>query len=153
MVMLHQPGDKMFIYFARNKLHYIDPQTGKSVPVEVLLITLGYSNYTLAIGLPSQKKEDFIEGLVRLTHELGGVTAAIVPDNFKSAIAISDRYDPLINESFWDITNYYSMVVLPARPAKPKDKAKVETHVNVVYPQVYARLRHQTFYSVSTTSG
>lgn len=148
MVMLHQPGDKMFIDFAGDKLHYIDQQTGKSVPVEVLLITLGYSNYTLAIGLPSQEKEHFIEGLVRLITELGGVTTAIVPDNFKSAITGSDRYDPLINESFLDMANYYNMVVLPARPGKPKDKAKVEVHVNVVYQQAYSRMRNMIFHSL-----
>lgn len=148
MVMLHQPGDKMFIDFAGDKLHYIDRGSGKSVPVEVLLITLGYSNYTLAIGVPSQAKEHFTEGLVRLITELGGVTSAIVPDNFKSAITTSDRYDPLINESFLDMANYYGMVVLPARPAKPKDKAKVEVHVNVVYQQAYSRMRNMTFYSL-----
>lgn len=148
MVMLHQAGDKMFIDFAGDKLHYLDRDTGKPVPVEVLLITLGYSNYTLAIGLPSQTKEHFIEGLVGLITELGGVTSAIVPDNFKSAVTCSDRYDPLINESFLDMANYYGMVVLPARPAKPKDKAKVETHVNVIYQQTYSRMRNMTFYSL-----
>jgi len=40
------------------------------------------------------------------------------------------------------------MAVLPARPLKPKDKAKVETHVNVLYQQVYARLRHKNFDSL-----
>jgi transposase len=153
MVMLHQPGDKMFIDFAGDKLHYIDRDTGKSVPVEVLLITLGYSNYTLAIGLPSQAKEHFIEGLVRLITELGGVTSAVVPDNFKSAVTASDRYDPLINESFLDMVNYYGMVVLPARPAKPKDKAKVEVHVNVVYQKAYSRMRNMTFYSLEELNG
>lgn len=70
----------------RNNLrHYTDRETGKYVAVEILLITLGYSNYTLAIGVPSQAKEPFIEGLVRLITELGGVTSAIVPDNSKCA--------------------------------------------------------------------
>jgi hypothetical protein len=40
------------------------------------------------------------------------------------------------------------LAVLPARPGKPKDKAKVETHVNVLYKQVYARLRNRTFHSL-----
>lgn len=153
MVMLHQPGDKMFIDFAGDKLHYIDRDTGKPVAVEVLLLTLGYSNYTLAIGLPSQAKEHFIEGLVQLITTLGGVTSAIVPDNFKSAITTSDRYDPQINESFLDMANYYGMVVLPARPAKPKDKAKVEVHVNIVYQQAYSRMRNMKFYSLEELNG
>src|SRR5690606_19867770 len=108
----------------------------------------GYSNYTLAVALPSQKTEDVIEGLVILITRLGGVTAAIVPDNMKSAVTKPDRYEPVINEKFLDMANYYGLAVLPARPGKPKDKAKVETHVNVLYKQVYARLRNRTFRSL-----
>lgn len=148
MVMVHQPGEKMFADFAGDKLHYIDLDTGKQVAVEILLITLGYSNYTLAVGLRSQKKEDLIEGLVYLFSWLEAVTAALVPDNLKSAVTKADRYEPVINETFLDMANHYGMAVLPARPLKPKDKAKVETHVNVLYQQVYARLRHMTFHSL-----
>lgn len=148
MVMIHRPGEKMFIDFAGDKLHYVDRSTGKSIPVEVLLLTLGYSNYTLAIAIPSQKNEDLIVGLVILISYLGAITAAIVPDNMKSAVIKPDRYEAVINEKFLDMANYYGLAVLPTRPVKPKDKAKVETHVNVVYQQVYARLRHMTFHSL-----
>lgn len=148
MVMLHRPGEKMFIDFAGNKLFYTDRSTGAQIAAEVLLLTLGYSNYTLAIAVPSQGKEDLIEGLVKLFSKLGGTTSAIVPDNMKSAVTAADRYDPKINESFLDMANYYGMAVLPTRPVKPQDKAKVEVHVNVVYQQAYARLRNMTFYSL-----
>lgn len=148
MVMIHQPGDKMFIDFAGDKLTYIDRSSGLLVRVEVLLLTLGYSNYTLAIGLPSQVKEDVIEGLAKLISRLGGVTSAVVPDNMKTAVTSADRYDPKINESFLDLANYYGMVVMPTRPMKPQDKAKVEVHVNVIYQQVYSRLRNMTFHSL-----
>lgn len=148
MVMVHRPGEKMFADFAGDKLYYLDTVTGKKVAVEVLLITLGYSNYTLAVGLRSQKKEDLVEGLAYLFSKLGSVTSAIVPDNLKSAVTTADRYEPVINETFLDMANHYGFAVLPARPVKPKDKAKVETHVNVVYQQVYSRLRHMTFHSL-----
>ena len=148
MVMQHRPGDKMFIDFAGDKLYYIDRASGERVAAEVLLLTLGYSNYTLAIAISSQRKEDVIEGLARLFSQVGGVTSAIVPDNMKSAVTSADRYDPKINESFLDMANYYGMVVMPTRPVKPQDKAKVEVHVNVLYQQAYSRLRHITFYSL-----
>lgn len=148
MVMVHRPGEKMFVDFAGDKLYYIDADTGKRVGVEVLLVTLGYSNYTLAVAVRSQKKEHLIEGLVYLFSWLGAVAAALVPDNLKSAVTTPDRYEPVINETFLDMANHYNVAVVPTRPIKPKDKAKVETHVNVVYQQVYARLRHQTFHSL-----
>jgi transposase len=61
MVMVHRPGEKMFVDFAGDKLYYIDADTGKRVAAEVLLVTLGYSNYTLAVAVRSQKKEHLIE--------------------------------------------------------------------------------------------
>lgn len=148
MVMVHRPGEKSFIDFAGDKLHYVDRSTGKTISAEVLLLTLGYSNYTLAVAISSQRNEDLIEGLVGLISRLGAITTAIVPDNMKSAVTKADRYEPVVNEKFLDMANYYGVAILPTRPIKPKDKAKVETHVNVVYKQVYARLRHMTFYSL-----
>ena len=38
--------------------------------------------------------------------------------------------------------------MIPARPYKPKDKAKVEVGVQVVERWILARLRHQTFFSL-----
>lgn len=148
MVMVHRLGEKIFMDFAGDKLHYVDRSTGKKILAEVLLLTLGYSNYTLAVAMPSQKNENLIEGFVSLISRLGAITAAIVPDNLKSAVTKADRYEPIVNERFLDMANYYGVAILPTRPIKPKDKAKVETHVNVVYQQVYARLRHMTFYSL-----
>jgi hypothetical protein len=39
--------------------------------------------------------------------------------------------------------------VLPARPYKPKDKAKAEVGVQLVERWILARLRHQTFFSLA----
>ena len=148
MVQQHQAGDKLFIDFAGDKLQITDRSSGKTQPVEILVLTLGYSNYTIAIGIPSQNNEHLTEGFVKGITKLGAVPSAVVPDNMKSAVTVSDRYDPQINESFLDMANYYGMVVLPARPMKPRDKAKVEVHVNILYQQAYSRLRHMTFYSL-----
>lgn len=40
-------------------------------------------------------------------------------------------------------------VILPARPRKPQDKAKVEVGVQVVERWIMARLRHRQFFSVA----
>src|SRR5207302_710344 len=41
------------------------------------------------------------------------------------------------------------VVIIPARPARPRDKAKVEVAVQVVERWILARLRHQTFFSLA----
>lgn len=144
-VITHQPGQKMYMDFAGDKLYLTDCHSGKLTPCDVLVLTMGYSNYTRVIALPSQRLDDVITGLVELIHAMGGAALALVPDNLKSAISKSDRYEPVVNPSFLDMANYYGFAVLPARPGKPKDKAKVEGSVNHVYHRIYGRLRHQSF--------
>jgi len=148
MVGVHLPGDKFFIDFTGDKLSYFDQAQGLEVKCEVLLITLGFSNYTLTIALPDQKIESVTKGSTILFTRLGGVCKAIVPDNMKTAVIKSDRYEPVLNDTFLSMANHYKMVVIPTRPRKPQDKAKVEVSVNHIYRNVYARLRNRRFYSL-----
>ncbi len=79
----------------------------------------------------------------------GGVPALLVPDNLKSAIDLADRYEPGINATYAEMAAHYGTAVLPARPYKPKDKAKAEVAVQVVERWILARLRHHTFFSLA----
>lgn len=45
---------------------------------------------------------------------------------------------------------HYNVAVLPARPRKPKDKAKAEVGVQVVERWIMARIRHEIFYSLAS---
>jgi transposase len=148
MVGIHIAGERFFIDFAGDKLSYFDREKGVEVKCDVLLITLGYSNYTLAIALPNQKIDSVIKGSVDLFTRLGGVCKFIVPDNMKTAVVKSDPYEPVLNDSFLAMANHYKISVNPARPRKPQDKAKVEVSVNVLYRRVYARIRNRQFYSL-----
>jgi transposase len=148
MVMTHVAGEKMYVDFAGDKLHITDIDTGKLTPCEVLITTLGYSNFTTVVAVPTQGVDHVIEGLVMSFERVGKVAKYLVVDNFKSAIVKPDRYEPRINERFLDMANYYGMGVIAARVRKPKDKAKVEGSVHHVYQQIYGRLRHQKFYSI-----
>lgn len=144
----HPAGEKMFIDFTGDKLHFVDRQTGVIVPCDVYVATLGYSNYIFVRATLSQKTEEVIAATVSAVEDFGGSPRAIVPDNMKTAVKRPDRYAPVINEAFLDMANHYSMVVLPARVKKPRDKAKVERSVQIVYQRIFAALRKQTFYSV-----
>jgi len=148
MVMEHLAGDKLFIDFAGDRLMLTDADSGKLTPCELLLLTLGYSSYTVAVAVKSQKTEDVIDGVVKGLNKLGVLPKALVPDNLKAAVITANRYDPKINERFLMMANHYGVSVLPARAGKPKDKAKVESAVNAFYRQVYGRIRKQQFYSL-----
>lgn len=148
MVIDHKAGDKLFIDYAGDKLHITDPDSGKLTPCEILLLTMGYSNYTVVIATESQRIEHFIDGVSKGLELLGAIPLAMVCDNLKSAVKRAHRYEPEVNEAFLDMANHYGIAVVPTRARKPKDKAKVEGGVNHVYKQVYARIRNRAFYSL-----
>lgn len=144
----HKAGDKLYIDFAGEKLSFTDKQTGETIPVEVFVAILGASQLTFVQALMSQKKEDFIPACEDALHYIGGVPAAIVPDNLRSAVAKSNKYEPTINETFADFAEHYSTTILPARAYKPKDKATVEVVIRIIYTSIYAKIREQNFYSL-----
>ncbi|MEA3428928.1 MAG: IS21 family transposase [Thermodesulfobacteriota bacterium] len=144
----HKAGDKMFVDYTGDRLVIVDRKTGKEQPVEVFVAILGASQLTYAEASFSQKSEDWIRSNEHAFIYCGGVTQAIVPDNLKSGVTQSNRYEQGINFMFDDFAEYYQTVILPARVRSPKDKALVENAVNLVYQRIYAPLRNRVFYSL-----
>lgn len=94
----HNPGDKLYVDFTGDKLHYIDRISGEIIPCEVYVAAMGYSNYMAVIATASQKIEDVIEATVKALEYIGGSPSAIVPDNLKAAVQQAHRFEPTINE-------------------------------------------------------
>lgn len=148
MRMDHKAGDKLYVDFAGDKLQIIDKQTGEIQYVEVFVAVLGASQLTYAEAVMTQQKEDFIGACENALHYYGGVPAAIVPDNLKSAVTKSSKYEPVLNETFADFAQHYNTAILPARAYRPRDKALVENAVRILYTRVYAKLRGKNFFSL-----
>ena len=144
----HPPGEQTYIDFAGKYAEYVDPGTGQVHQVPILVLTLGHSQYSYVEALCSQKGEDLVYGLQRGFSFFGGVTHVLIPDNMKTAVVKTDRYEPGINRLFEDLSNHYHTAVLPTRPRRPKDKPLVESAVRDVYRHVFAPLRNRTFYSL-----
>lgn len=144
----HKPGDKMYVDYAGEKLCIIDRESGEVREVEVFAAILGCSQLTYVEALYSQKREDFVKGCENALHFYGGVPAAIVPDNLKSAVTKSSRYEPTLNETFADFAEHYGTAVLPARAYRPKDKALVEGVVKIIYRRIYTALYDRTFFTL-----
>ncbi|MBI4929874.1 MAG: IS21 family transposase [Bacteroidetes bacterium] len=140
MHMVHKAGDKMYIDFTGAKLQIVDPHTGEIQDVEVFVAILGSSQLTYVEATYSQKKEDFISACENALHYFGGVPQAIVPDNLKSAVTKSSKYEPTLNEAFEDFADHYQTTLLPARPLRPKDKSLVEGIVKITYNKIYTNL-------------
>lgn len=146
----HKAGDKMYIDFAGKKLNITDPVTGEIKPVEVYAAILGCSQLTYVQAIESQKKEHLILCSENAHHYFGGVPRAIVPDNLKSAVTKSSKYEPIINESFASFAEHYGLAVLPARAYRPKDKSLVEGVVKISYSRIYAEIEKHVFHSLDS---
>lgn len=144
----HEPGDKLFLDYAGKKLSYVEYGTGEIIECEFFVAVLGHSQYTYAEASASQQKDYFIESVQNALHYFQGVPRVLVPDNLKSAVTKSSKYDPCLNEDFLDMANHYGCAVMPARCRKPRDKSLVENHVRTLYTRVYAELSTQTFFSL-----
>jgi transposase len=145
----HVAGDKVFVDYSGKKIAIVDPATGEVRDAEIFVAVLGASNYTYAEATWTQTLPDWIEAHVRMFRFFGGVPRLVVPDNLKSGVHKASFYDPEINRSYAMMAAHYSVGVLPARPYRPRDKAKVEAGVKFAQTYILGRLRHQTFFSLA----
>jgi transposase len=138
----HVAGDKLFVDYSGKKPKIVDPSTGELEEVELFVAVLGASNLTYA-------EASRIASHVRALEYIGGVARATVPDQLKSAVTRSCRYEPGVQRTFDEFAEHYGTTVLPARPGHPRDKAKVEGGVLIAQRWILARLRHHTFFSLA----
>ena len=147
-ILSHEAGEKLFVDFAGDPLEYIDRETGEAVKVQVFAGCLPYSDYTFCMAVRTQSTDDFLYALSCCLQHLGGIPQILVPDNLKAAVIKADRYEPELNRVMEDFANHYGFVVCPARARHPRDKAKVEGQVRIIYSRVYAKLRNERFFSL-----
>ena len=149
MRQTHVGGEKVFVDFAGDTIDVIDPGTGEARAAKLFVAAMGASNFTYAEAVASEGLEDWIGAHVRMFAHLGGAPKVVVPDNLKAAVFKADRFDPGLNRTYAEMAGHYGTAILPARPRKPRDKAKVEVAVQVAQRWVLARLRNRRFFSLA----
>jgi transposase len=149
MRQVHKAGEKLFIDYCGPTVPVVDGSTGEIRQAQVFVAVLGASSYTFAEATWSQKLPDWIASHQRAFRFFGGLSELLVPDNLLSGVSRACRYAPEPNETYQELARHYGTAILPARPYKPKDKAKAEVGVQVVERWILARLRHHTFFSLA----
>jgi transposase len=143
----HRGGEKLFVDYAEG-LNLVDPKTGQPIGTQFFVAVWGASNYTYAEATLTQQLPDWIGSHVRAFSYFGCVPKAVVPDCLKGAVSRACRYEPELNPTYAEMAEHYRICVLPARPAHPRDKAKVETGVLIAKRWILCVLRHRTFYGL-----
>ncbi len=149
MRQAHKAGEKCFVDYCGPTVPIINAGTGEVRDAQVFVAVLGASNYTYAEATLTQALPDWLGSHVRMLAYFGGCTDMVVPDNLRSGVSRACRYDPDVNPSYQQWAEHYDVAVVPARPYKPKDKAKAEVGVQIVERWILARLRHHSFFSLA----
>jgi transposase len=144
----HPAGERLFVDYAGPTIDVVCPKTGEVRTAQLFVATLGASNYTYVEASWTQSLPDWISSHVRTFEFFGGVSAQVVSDNLKSGVTKACFYDPAINRTYADMATHYDTAIVPARPHKPKDKAKVEGAVLLAERWILARLRNHRFFSL-----
>lgn len=149
MRQTHRAGEKLFADYAGDTVPVIDAATGEVRRAHVFVAVLGASNYTYACATAAETQADWLGGLGRALQFIGGAPELIVPDNPRAMIGEANRYEPEPQRAVAEFAAHYGTAVLPARPYRPQDKAKVEVGVQIVQRWILARLRNRRFFSVT----
>jgi hypothetical protein len=149
MRQTHRAGERLFVDFAGDTVPIVDAGSGEIWRAHVFVAVLGASNYTYACATAAEGQLDWLGSIGRALAFIGGVPALIVPDNPRALVGEANAYDPKLQRTVTEFAVHYSTVILPARPYRPQDKAKVEVGVQIVQRWILARLRNQRFFSVA----
>ena len=153
----HFAGERAFVDYAGDTLEIIDKATGEVRVAQVFVGVLGASNYTpdrvrgrlYAEATWTQGLADWIASHVRMLGFFGGVPGQLVCDKLKAGVTKACFHDPQINRTYADLAAHYDTAVIPARPRKPRDKAKAEAGVQLVQRWIVAALRKRRFFSLA----
>src|SRR4030042_6690735 len=144
----NRAGEKLFVDYAGQTLPVQNPLSGEIQEAYLFVATLGASHYTFVEATFSQDLPSWISSHVHAFEFFGGVPEMLIPDNLKAAVTHPSFYEPDLNPPYRDLAEHYGTVVIPARVAKPRDKAKVESAVLLVERWILAALRNHTFFSL-----
>lgn len=146
----HAGGERLFLDYAGDTVPVvINRRTGEVRGAHIFVAVMGGSSLSFALATWTEQFSDWIEGNNAALAFFGGVPQLLVPDNAKVAVIKACHFDPQINRSYTDMARHYGTAVLPARPRKPRDKAKVEACVGIVERWLLGRLRNRIFYSLA----
>ena len=146
----HAGGEKLFVDYAGDTVPVvIDRLTGEIREAWIFVAVLGASSFTYAEATWTQGLADWIGAHTRAFEAIGGVTRLVVPDNTRTAVIKACLYEPSVNRTYTEMAAHYDTAILPTRPRRPRDKAKVEAAVLIMERWILGRLRHHRFHGLA----
>lgn len=149
MRQTHLGGDRMFVDYAGDTIPVVvDRLTGEIREAHLFVAVMGASSFSFAWPTWTETLPDWVDAHVRAFAFFGGGARLLVPDNAKVAVVRACLYEPQVNRTYSELAGHYGTAVLPARPYRPRDKAKVEACVGIVERWLLGRLRRRVWHGM-----
>lgn len=142
MPIRRKPGEILEVDWAGSTLSLQDRSNGDELPVYIFVATLPYSQYSYVEGFLDMKSASWLTAHIHAFEYFGVVPESLIPDNLKTGVKKAVRSEPILNEAYRELADYYQTVIVPGRVRSPKDKPSVEGTVGFVSRQIIAALRN-----------
>ena len=151
MHLPRKPGEQIEVDWAGDPAEIIDPYTGEITKAWIFVGVMAYSQYAFVEAFVNEKERAWITAHVHMYEFFGGVTPILVPDNAPTATnrKQSDKYEPVLIQSYQELAQHYNTAIIPARVRTPKDKPNAEGNVGHVSTWITAALRNEQFFSLT----
>ena len=149
MPIKRKPGEILEVDWAGSTLSLKDRENGGDMPVYIFVATFPYSQYSYVEGFLDMKSSNWLTAHIHAFEYFGGVAESLVPDNLKTGVIKPVKGEPILNESYRELADYYQTSIVPGRARKPKDKPSVEGAVGFISRQIIAALRHYQCFSLA----
>ena len=111
---------------------------GKNRKLYAFVMTLSHSRYRYVEFTFSQNQVSWAQLHINAFNFFGGVPNRIILDNLKAGVIKPDIYDPTLNETYSELSRFYSFTIDPTKVFKPEHKGKVERSIRIVKEQLIA---------------
>jgi transposase len=148
MILDHDPAASMMFDFAGDKIPLVDRHTGEVTWCLVLVCVLPFSGYIYVEAMLRATQLWLLKALNNAMSFFGGVPLSAKTDNMRQVVKKSNRYEPAFEDLAQQWSLHFGTTMMATRVRRPRDKASVESHVNVAYNRIYAPLRNKVFHDL-----
>lgn len=146
----HKPGITVEVDWSGPTMNYVNPDTGEIVTAYLFVATMPYSQKSYVEATLDMKEKAWLKCHVNMFEYFGGTPVRIVCDNLKTGVTSHpSKGEIILNEAYLALGEYYSVAIVPTGVRKPKHKASVEGSVGKIATAIIAKLRNETFTSLS----
>jgi transposase len=115
------PGESIEVDWAGDPMSFADPLSGVLMDAWLFVAAFSFSALTYVEAFTDMRLAAWIDAHVHAFEAFGGTGRLLVPDNLRTGVSRSDRYEPALNPAYARLAEHYGTAIVPARVKRPRD--------------------------------